>query len=157
MNLCLSLSLQTKSTNAFTFSNSPPSPFHSSSSSFRASSALNEKVLKSGYDTKDGYERFLYSAKQKKKNYKKENSLKRKITKAEEDEDGYRDMMMKNEDNLERITLLQKCLLAPLKIGFMIIRKTTIPRDVPEPGTLILVRHGESEWNANKTFTVSVQ
>ena len=22
-----------------------------------------------------------------------------------------------------------------------------------EPGTLILVRHGESDWNANKTFT----
>ena len=48
---------------------------------------------------------------------------------------------------------VQKLLLTPFKIGMKVTK--LIWRDVPEPGTLILVRHGESEWNVNKTFTVS--
>jgi len=31
--------------------------------------------------------------------------------------------------------------------------KKVLKRSKTEPGTLILVRHGESEWNRNKTFT----
>ena len=39
----------------------------------------------------------------------------------------------------------KKNLLKPFRVVFR--RKNT------QPGTLILVRHGESEWNRNETFT----
>ena len=135
-----------------------------------STSPSNEK-LQSGYDTTDGYESFLYTEKQRKKNKQKDNSLRRKINAIgklpdydggttasasnevegsdEEDEDGYGAMMKKKKQR----PFLQKVLMAPFKFGMRVTK--TILRDVPEPGTLILVRHGESEWNANKTFTVS--
>jgi 2,3-bisphosphoglycerate-dependent phosphoglycerate mutase len=138
--------------------------------------------LQSGYDTIDGYERFLYSKKQRKKNEQKDISFRRKIIANnnvvngpninndagdvaagaagtaystnsgnrdddDDDDDGYTKMMQTN----KRRPLYKKVLMAPFQVGMKIGK--TIMRDVPEPGTLILVRHGESEWNANKTFT----
>lgn len=111
--------------------------------------------LQSGYDTIDGYERFLYSEKQKKKNKEKDNSLRKKIISAannadgDGEDDGYSDMMKKKKQR----PLVKKILMAPFQVGMAITKR--IKKNVPEPGTLILVRHGESEWNANKTFTVS--
>ena len=61
------------------------------------------------------------------------------------DEDGWRDMRMKRRGG---------------RIGFRRIISSLLGnnrhyrrRKVIAPGTLILVRHGESTWNANKTFT----
>ena len=48
---------------------------------------------------------------------------------------------------------IKRLFMAPLQIGVQVTKK--LMNKIPEPGTLILVRHGESEWNANKTFTVS--
>ncbi len=110
-------------------------------------STTNSPTLQSGYDTTDGYERFLYSKKQKMKNQRQDMSLRRKII-ENDDDDGYENMMKKGKHR----PLVQKMLLTPFKIGMKVTKM--IWRDVPEPGTLILVRHGESEWNVNKTFTV---
>ena len=58
-------------------------------------------------------------------------------------EDGYGDMRSKQRP------LWKRALQAPIKaVNSILFRKPPI-----EPGTLILVRHGESSWNANKTFT----
>lgn len=56
---------------------------------------------------------------------------------TEEDEDGWRAMAQRDSP------LWKQALRFPLQ---MLKRRK-------EPGTLILVRHGESLWNANKTFT----
>lgn len=56
-------------------------------------------------------------------------------------EDGYADMQ-------QHRSLLQKALRLPFRAAKKVLSKDTV-----EPGTLILVRHGESEWNKNKTFT----
>eukprot|EP00980_Cylindrotheca_fusiformis_P029767 scaffold23833_cov113-Cylindrotheca_fusiformis.AAC.1 len=58
------------------------------------------------------------------------------------DEDGYRDMAGRS------LPFLQRIAQVPLRV----VSKTIIRKPV-EPGTLILIRHGESEWNKNKTFT----
>ena len=183
--LILSFSMKYNSSHAFVVSNNN---IHSTSSIrvhdavtlllFYKKTALNEKDLKSGYDTTDGYERFLYSKKQKKKNKQREHLLRRKIIAVsnnenrynnvqqvgggsgingkngkynkEEDEDGYKDMMKKT----TKRPFVQHVLMAPFRLGMMVTKR--IAKSVPEPGTLILVRHGESEWNANKTFTVSI-
>jgi 2,3-bisphosphoglycerate-dependent phosphoglycerate mutase len=60
----------------------------------------------------------------------------------EEDEDGWSSMRKKKRVWWKHI------LRAPYKV----VKKVLEPA-VTEPGTLILVRHGESLWNANKTFT----
>jgi hypothetical protein len=62
---------------------------------------------------------------------------------SEDDEDGYISMMRPYRPLLEQL----------LRIPFKIVRKIAFPDMAKEPGTLILVRHGESLWNYNKTFT----
>ncbi len=59
----------------------------------------------------------------------------------EMDEDGYWNMLGK-----KKRSTLKRLLRIPYRALFGEYRTV-------EPGTLILVRHGESEWNANKTFT----
>jgi len=99
----------------------------------------------SGYDTNDEYQRFLYSKKRK----QRMDRFRKRITKyqreVESNEDGYSDMMKSGRP------LWRRALLLPLKVAGKLAQKVT--RRLPEPGTLILIRHGESEWNANKTFT----
>ena len=62
----------------------------------------------------------------------------------EENEDGYRDMFGEKEESF-----LKKVATFPLRIA----RRMSFGPKPAEPGKLILVRHGESEWNQNKTFT----
>lgn len=59
----------------------------------------------------------------------------------EMDEDGYWNMLGK-----KKRSILKRLLRIPYRALFGEYRTV-------EPGTLILVRHGESEWNVNKTFT----
>jgi len=61
-----------------------------------------------------------------------------------------RDLVLKEDQYsiIEKRPAWQKILMKPLKF----IRKT-IPKSTPQPGTLILVRGGESLWNVNGTFT----
>lgn len=57
-------------------------------------------------------------------------------------EDGYANLQRRTSEKLKRVSGY------PLRLFYKILKGSTV-----EPGTLILVRHGESEWNANKTFT----
>jgi len=61
----------------------------------------------------------------------------------EDDEDGYKAMMKPYRPLLEQL----------LRIPWKLVRKIAFPDIAKEPGVLILVRHGESLWNSNKTFT----
>jgi 2,3-bisphosphoglycerate-dependent phosphoglycerate mutase len=132
----------------FTVSLAFHSPFTATRDSKRNSIAatsptlLNLKDLKSGYDTDVGYSRFLYSTKRKRRHKKRDDRLQRLI---EEDEDGYKGMRIRD------YPLWKRVLIKPLKLGYKVMRRITNGK--VEIGTLILVRHGESEWNANKTFT----
>jgi 2,3-bisphosphoglycerate-dependent phosphoglycerate mutase len=56
---------------------------------------------------------------------------------VEEDEDGWKEMRKKKRPAIWR----------------QVIKNLAQRKKKVEPGTLILVRHGESLWNANKTFT----
>ena len=58
-------------------------------------------------------------------------------------EDGYEDMMLID----KRRSPLRAMLKLPVRVAKRILTKPH------EPGTLILIRHGESVWNANQTFT----
>jgi 2,3-bisphosphoglycerate-dependent phosphoglycerate mutase len=60
----------------------------------------------------------------------------------EEDEDGWGKMRKRKR------VWWKNVIRAPLKVAKRILEPAAT-----EPGTLILVRHGESVWNANKTFT----
>lgn len=63
----------------------------------------------------------------------------------EVNEDGWQEMRD------VQLPLWRKILRLPFKMSFRaIFPKTPVEKEV---GTLILVRHGESLWNANKTFT----
>jgi 2,3-bisphosphoglycerate-dependent phosphoglycerate mutase len=64
-------------------------------------------------------------------------------TDKEENEDGWQEMR-----NTQH-PLWRKILRLPLNLSF----RALFPKPPVEIGTLILVRHGESLWNANKTFT----
>ena len=69
-------------------------------------------------------------------------SLNRRKSILDPEEDGYSKMFGK-----KKRVFWKKMLLAPIKLARKVLDGKT------EPGTLILVRHGESLWNANKTFT----
>ena len=94
-----------------------------------------------GYSIDSGYSRFLYTKEQKKRVRKLRRRTKNN-NKDDLNEDGYADMQGRNK------SFFQKVVRLPFKAAKKIFRKNTV-----EPGTLILVRHGESEWNKNKTFT----
>lgn len=64
-------------------------------------------------------------------------------TKDDDDQDGWKEMSKKDELS----PLWKKFLKLPFKMANRALNPPV------EPGTLILVRHGESVWNANKTFT----
>jgi 2,3-bisphosphoglycerate-dependent phosphoglycerate mutase len=66
-----------------------------------------------------------------------------KTTDKEENEDGWQEMRKTQHP------LWRNVLRLPFKLSF----RALYPKPPVEPGTLILVRHGESLWNANKTFT----
>ena len=59
------------------------------------------------------------------------------------DEDGYA------VDMNDKLALVKKAIRLPLKGMKSVLRR----KPGNKPGTLILVRHGESQWNKNKTFT----
>ena len=107
------------------------------------SSSPNEYFGRNGYSMTSGYSRFLYTQEEKPNFWTK---LRRNKQKADADmnEDGYADMQQRGRNR----SFFQKVLRLPFKTA-----KKIISKDKREPGTLILVRHGESEWNKNKTFT----
>lgn len=63
--------------------------------------------------------------------------------KSSDDEDGYQDLMRPVKP------LVRRAMRAPFKF----VKRIAFPEISKTPGTLILVRHGESLWNYNKTFT----
>jgi 2,3-bisphosphoglycerate-dependent phosphoglycerate mutase len=110
-----------------------------------------EQDLQSGYDTKGEYERFLYSVQRKRRQSRLKKALQER--ELEKNEDGYENLM-----GIRHRSWWQRALFYPLKSGIKLAnsaaRLVTGGELVGnQPGRLILVRHGESEWNANKTFT----
>jgi len=69
-------------------------------------------------------------------------NLQRKMD-DDEEEDGYRDLMKPYRPIHRRVA----------RAPFKLVKKILFPEIGKEPGTLILVRHGQSLWNYNKTFT----
>jgi 2,3-bisphosphoglycerate-dependent phosphoglycerate mutase len=65
----------------------------------------------------------------------------RPLVLEKDDDDGYSEM--------KRETTKRSLWLRPLELA----KRVLFPKQPLEPGTLILVRHGETTWNANKTFT----
>eukprot|EP00986_Skeletonema_menzelii_P014538 scaffold9751_cov153-Skeletonema_menzelii.AAC.9 len=84
---------------------------------------------------------FVGNVKKKKSADADNNAANNKFDDDEMDEDGYWNMLGK-----KKRSILKSLLSIPYRALFGEYRTV-------EPGTLILVRHGESEWNANKTFT----
>lgn len=108
-----------------------------------------QEIIRNGYSMpgkKDGYSAFLERTEP--RWMKKMNKLER-YEKGDKDmeEDGYGQMQRRQQ------TLLQKALRIPYNVARAAIRLVERKPLLKEPGTLILVRHGESEWNRNKTFT----
>ena len=97
-----------------------------------------------GYSMTSGYSRFLYTKDQKKPRWFRRNRFVSSNNDNDMNEDGYADMQQRERNR----SPWNKLLRLPFKVA-----KKLLPRETKEPGTLILVRHGESEWNKNKTFT----
>ena len=96
-----------------------------------------------GYSMTSGYSRFLdqrTSPRWLTKIIGKQKNI--KDNSDDMDEDGYAEMSGGDK------RLRKRVMRFPIKAI-----KKVISKDTKEPGTLILVRHGESEWNRNKTFT----
>mmetsp|Transcript_2733 Transcript_2733/g.4968 ORF Transcript_2733/g.4968 Transcript_2733/m.4968 type:complete len:662 (-) Transcript_2733:4412-6397(-) len=87
----------------------------------------------SGYSISGAYSRSLLGEKERKRMERK-----KKAYELERNEDGYADMF-RNKKLWRRM--------------FRVAKRILVGPRTPNPGTLILVRHGESLWNANKTFT----
>jgi hypothetical protein len=108
-----------------------------------------QEIIRNGYSMpgkKDGYSAFLERTEP--RWMKKMNKLER-YEKGDKDmeEDGYGEMQRTQQP------FLQKAFRIPYNVARAAIRLVERKPLVKEPGTLILVRHGESEWNRNKTFT----
>lgn len=105
------------------------------------------KMINNGYTGTEGYNRMLDSHGSFFQtilgNKKKRDPTSSNMIDQEENEDGWKDMRKKDRP------FWTKLLRVPIKSSFRAI----FPKPPTEPGTLILVRHGESTWNANKTFT----
>jgi 2,3-bisphosphoglycerate-dependent phosphoglycerate mutase len=109
-----------------------------------ALSGLGAAQTRSGYNTERPYSRTLAQTK-KKKMRQGRRRWRRKLEDLEDDEmleDGYEPIMHKRRPFYRRWSSRAA---SWLRHGGKDAR--------PEPGTLILVRHGESLWNQNKTFT----
>jgi len=112
--------------------------------------SLSASILQNGYFgsnsngyTGYGYGRFLYTKEDKSTpRWLARIHEHRKKLKFDMDEDGYADMQHHPR------SLWKKVLGLPFRVA-----KKVLSKDTKEPGNLILVRHGESEWNKNKTFT----
>ena len=73
------------------------------------------------------------------------------------DEDGYGEHTRGNGDR-KSPSILKRTVKFPINLVQALVRRIQLKEKKQEkPGTLILVRHGESTWNANKTFTGYVQ
>ena len=109
----------------------------SSSKATRMSSLFADDKQRSGYTTDLGYNQFLRKRLLPVERLKEQREQRRKDSM----EDGYEDMFEKRRTPLRRI----------LKMPHLLYKRMT--RTPVDPGTLILIRHGESLWNANQTFT----
>lgn len=96
-----------------------------------------------GYTMPSGQKQAGYSAflEPKKPNWLSRMSKKAALSQDEMNEDGYANLQRSRSKLLQIVRL-------PVNAVRQVIKQSTV-----EPGTLILVRHGESEWNHNKTFT----
>jgi 2,3-bisphosphoglycerate-dependent phosphoglycerate mutase len=112
---------------------------HSFTTALHSAGLFSQKPIgESGYTTERGYSRFLRTTISQKWDAW---WMEQKVLRQDSMEDGYAELMDK------RRSLLGRLLKLPYRVGRSILRR---PKD---PGTLILIRHGESEWNANQTFT----
>jgi Histidine phosphatase superfamily (branch 1) len=100
---------------------------------------------RSGYTTELGYDQFLRRRRLLLLERIQQRLLEREQRRKDTKEDGYEDIMMVGG---KRRSPLRKL----LKLPFRIVHRLFLQQPV-EPGTLILIRHGESMWNANQTFT----
>jgi 2,3-bisphosphoglycerate-dependent phosphoglycerate mutase len=99
--------------------------------------------IHNGYTVIGGYDSMLRGQSFWKILFGQRSQSKVNTNEKEVDEDGWQEMRN------AQLPLWRKILRLPLKLSFRAI----FPKQPVEAGTLILVRHGESLWNANKTFT----
>lgn len=107
------------------------------------STAANVQPEINGYSMPSGQKQAGYSAflEPKKPSWLSRLWKTAKLSDEEMNEDGYVNLQRSNSKIMQIAHL-------PLNLVRNALKKSTV-----EPGTLILVRHGESEWNHNKTFT----
>lgn len=107
------------------------------------STAANVQPEINGYSMPSGQKQAGYSAflEPKKPSWLSRLWKTAKLSDEEMNEDGYVNLQRSNSKIMQIAHL-------PVNLVRNALKKSTV-----EPGTLILVRHGESEWNHNKTFT----
>ena len=130
------ISLLLVSSPCHAFQSPPPIQNHNP---YRSPLVLSDNK-RSGYTTDLGYDQFL--RKRLLERFEKR-LLDREQRRKENREDGYEEMMLTDKR--------RSPLRALLKLPFRVAKR--VYTEPQEPGTLILIRHGESLWNANQTFT----